>query len=99
MAFEHRFAQAQATEVVDLSWGLALLQREFPHSHHHNRIVVTSAAPAVNILAAADECRRSRNPSRWGFGVHVIHRAGVHVIHRLAGGGGAMVHLFGSLTS
>lgn len=54
-AFEHRFARAQATETVDLSWGFALLQADFPFSHHHNRIVVTSAAPAGDILAAADE--------------------------------------------
>lgn len=54
-AFEHRFARAQATDVVELRWGFAVLQREFPLSHYHNRVVVTSAAPATEIVAAADE--------------------------------------------
>jgi GNAT superfamily N-acetyltransferase len=54
-AFEQRFAKAQATDVIDLVWGYAVLQREFPLSHYHNRIVVTSAAPAADVLAAADE--------------------------------------------
>jgi GNAT superfamily N-acetyltransferase len=54
-AFENRFAQAQATDVVDLSWGFAVLQKEFPLSQYHNRIAVTSAAPVADILAAAEE--------------------------------------------
>lgn len=54
-AFEHRFAQAQATDVVDLPWGFVVLQAEFPRSHDHNRIVVTSAAPSLDILSSADE--------------------------------------------
>lgn len=54
-AFEQRFAEAQATDVVDLPWGFALLQRGFPDSYSHNRIVVTSAASAVEILSATDE--------------------------------------------
>ena len=54
-AFEHRFAQAQATDVVDLGWGFAVLQAEFPLSRYHNRIVITSAAPVPDVLAAADE--------------------------------------------
>jgi ribosomal protein S18 acetylase RimI-like enzyme len=54
-AFEGRFHRAQATDVVDLEWGFALLQRNFPLSEYHNRIVVTSAAPAADVLAAADE--------------------------------------------
>jgi GNAT superfamily N-acetyltransferase len=54
-AFENRFAQAQATEVVDLSWGFAVLQKEFPLSEYHNRIAVTSAAPAADVLATAEE--------------------------------------------
>ncbi len=41
--------------MIDLGWGYAVLQREFPHSHYHNRIVVTSAAPPADVLAAADE--------------------------------------------
>lgn len=53
--FEHRFARAQATDVVDLPWGFALLQRDFPASHQHNRIVVTSAASVTEILATTDE--------------------------------------------
>ncbi len=55
MAFEHRFAKAQATEVIDLSWGFAILQADFPLSHYHNRIVVTSAVSTGDVLAAADE--------------------------------------------
>ncbi len=54
-AFEERFAQAQATDVVDLPWGFALLQRDFPDTYSHNRIVVTSPAPAAEILSAADQ--------------------------------------------
>jgi hypothetical protein len=54
-AFEHRFAQAQATDVVDLGWGFAVLQAEFPLSQYHNRIIVTSAAPAEDILAVAEQ--------------------------------------------
>jgi GNAT superfamily N-acetyltransferase len=54
-AFERRFHRAQATDVVDLGWGFALLQRNFPLSEYHNRIVVTSAAPPADVLAAADE--------------------------------------------
>lgn len=54
-AFDHRFSRAQATDVVDLDWGFALLQRDFPLSHYHNRIVVTSAVPAAEILSTADK--------------------------------------------
>lgn len=54
-AFEHRFAKAQATNIVNLSWGFALLQADFPYSHYHNRIVVTSVASAGDVLTAADE--------------------------------------------
>jgi GNAT superfamily N-acetyltransferase len=54
-AFEHRFAKAQASDVVDLGWGFAVVQAEFPLSHFHNRIVVTSAAPAADVLPAAEE--------------------------------------------
>lgn len=53
--FEERFAKAQATDVIDLPWGFALLQRDFPLSHGHNRIVVESAAPSAQILQAADD--------------------------------------------
>ena len=54
-AFENRFARAQATDVIDLPWGFAVLQAEFPLSRYHNRIAVTSAAPAADVLAAAEE--------------------------------------------
>lgn len=54
-AFEHRFARAQATEVIDVAWGFALLQSDFPGSHAHNLVVVTSAAPATDVLAKADQ--------------------------------------------
>lgn len=53
--FEHRFARAQATDVVELPWGFAALQADFPLSRYHNRIVVTSAAAAGDVLSAADE--------------------------------------------
>lgn len=53
--FEERFAKAQATDVVDLGWGYGLLQRDFPASWHHNRVVVTAPAPAEEVVAAADE--------------------------------------------
>ena len=54
-AFDHRFAKAQATDVVELPWGFAVLQQDFPFSWYHNRIVVTSAASAEEVLAKADE--------------------------------------------
>lgn len=52
--FEDRFARAQATEVVDLGWGHALLQRDFPESWHHNRVIVTGAADPAAVVEAAD---------------------------------------------
>lgn len=55
IAVENRLAKAQATDIVDLPWGFAVLQRDFPKSHFHNRIVVTSEAPVSEILAAAEE--------------------------------------------
>jgi hypothetical protein len=54
-AFQQRFDQAQATDVVDFGWGFALLQTNFPLSEYHDRIVVTSAAPPPDVLVAADE--------------------------------------------
>jgi GNAT superfamily N-acetyltransferase len=54
-AFERRFDEAQATDVVDLGWGFALLQSKFPLSEYHNRIVVTSAAAPQDVIAQADE--------------------------------------------
>lgn len=54
-AFENRHAQAQATDIVDLSWGFAVLQKDFPLSRYHNRIAVTSAALAADVLATAEE--------------------------------------------
>jgi GNAT superfamily N-acetyltransferase len=54
-AFQRRFDRAQATDIVELAWGFALFQRKFPLSEYHNRIVVTSAAPPADVLAAADE--------------------------------------------
>lgn len=53
--FEHRFARAQATDVVELPWGFAVLQDDFPLSHYHNRLVVTARATAEEVLAAADD--------------------------------------------
>ena len=55
VAFERRFATAQATEVVDLPWGYAVLQREFPQSYDHNRVVITAMVPADEVLTATDE--------------------------------------------
>ncbi|WP_436494117.1 GNAT family N-acetyltransferase [Actinokineospora sp. HUAS TT18] len=54
-AFEDRFARAQATEVVELGWGHALLQRDYPASWHHNRLVVTADVDPAAVVAAADE--------------------------------------------
>lgn len=53
-AFDHRFARAQATDVVELPWGFAVLHNEFPLSEYHNRIAVTSAASAADVLATAE---------------------------------------------
>lgn len=54
-AFDHCFARAQATDVVELPWGFALLQSDFPASHQHNRIVVTAGASVDEIVATTDE--------------------------------------------
>lgn len=54
-AFADRFAKAQATSVIDLPWGYALLQTDFPNSYDHNRIVVKSAVSADAIFDAGDE--------------------------------------------
>jgi len=54
-AFERRFGRAQATEVVEFGWGFSLLQGDFPYSHFHNRLVVTSEVSAAAVIAAADE--------------------------------------------
>jgi GNAT superfamily N-acetyltransferase len=52
--FSDRFTRAQATDVIELPWGFAVLQREFPLSHFHNRAVVTASVSAPEILDAAD---------------------------------------------
>lgn len=53
--FEERFARTLSTGVVDLPWGFALLQRDFPSSHDHNRVVVSSTASSAEILSAVDQ--------------------------------------------
>ncbi len=53
--FEDRFARAQASSVVELGWGHALLQERYPASWQHNRLVVTSAVEPERVVAAADE--------------------------------------------
>jgi GNAT superfamily N-acetyltransferase len=52
--FLERLTRAQATDVVELPWGFAVVQREFPLSHFHNRVVVTSAVSAAEVLDTAD---------------------------------------------
>jgi len=53
-AFEERFTLAQASEVVEFPWGYAVLQEEFPLSHYHNRIVVTSAVRADQVIQTCE---------------------------------------------
>jgi ribosomal protein S18 acetylase RimI-like enzyme len=53
-AFDHRFARAQATDVVELAFGFAVLNADFPLSEYHNRIAVTGTATAPVLLARAD---------------------------------------------
>jgi GNAT superfamily N-acetyltransferase len=53
-AFDDRFARVQATDVVELPWGYAVLQRDFPLSRYHNRVVVTGETSAREMLEAAD---------------------------------------------
>lgn len=55
VAFEHRFTRAQASEVVEVGFGYAVLQHEFPLSHYHNRLVVTSPTDAGDVLEAAED--------------------------------------------
>ncbi|NNF52896.1 MAG: GNAT family N-acetyltransferase [Acidimicrobiales bacterium] len=74
-AFEEHFAKAQATDVVDLQWGFAILQRDFPDTYSHNRMVVTSAAPAAEILSAADDL----------FGGGGVQHRFVSVVHNALG--------------
>ena len=38
-----------------MPWGFALLQEEFPLSEYHNRIVITAAVRAAEVVAAADD--------------------------------------------
>ncbi len=52
---EHRFAVAQATDVVHLPWGFALLRHDFPASHFHNRVIVTAPVAAAAVVATTDE--------------------------------------------
>ncbi len=54
-AFRERFARAQASDVFDLPWGFVLLQRDFPDSHDHNRVVVNSVASSAEILSTVDD--------------------------------------------
>jgi GNAT superfamily N-acetyltransferase len=54
-AFDHRFARAQASTVAELSWGFAVLQAAFPFSERHNRIFVTTAASAADVLATTEQ--------------------------------------------
>ncbi|WP_143073679.1 GNAT family N-acetyltransferase [Actinokineospora terrae] len=53
--FEERFARAQASEVVELGWGYAVLQSEFTASWHHNRVIVTGDVDPGAVAATADE--------------------------------------------
>ncbi len=55
MQFERHFATSQASSVIDLGWGYALRQLDFPLSHYHNRVVVTDPAPAPDILETVEE--------------------------------------------
>ncbi len=54
MAFEDRFARAQASDIVELPFGFVLLHTDFPLSHYHNRVAVTSDAPASDMIATAE---------------------------------------------
>lgn len=53
-AFLEALAWAQATEVVPFGWGWGLLQRDFPASWDHNRVLVTGPADPNEVLARAD---------------------------------------------
>lgn len=55
LAFDERFTKAQATQVIDLPFGYAVLQDQFPLSHYHNRIASNADAAAPDLIAAADE--------------------------------------------
>ena len=54
-AFEDRLARAQATDVIELPWGTALLQTEFPLSRYHNRISVVSEVSAAEVIGTCEE--------------------------------------------
>jgi GNAT superfamily N-acetyltransferase len=54
-AFDDRFARVQATEIVELGWGHALLQHDYPASWHHNRVIVTGEVDPAAVIAAADK--------------------------------------------
>jgi GNAT superfamily N-acetyltransferase len=53
-AFLERHARAQASQVVELPWGFAVLQHEFPLSHWHNRVVVSSSASLDEVVSTTD---------------------------------------------
>ncbi len=54
IAFDHDFDRSQSDRVVELGWGFAHLHSDFPHSHSHNRVVVTGDATVAEILAETD---------------------------------------------
>lgn len=53
--FQHRFAAEQASEIIDLGWGFVFLQKNYPDSHMHNRVTVSSSVDAAEVISAADE--------------------------------------------
>ncbi|SDC96724.1 GNAT family N-acetyltransferase [Actinokineospora iranica] len=53
--FEERFTKAQASGVVDLGWGYALVQSDYPASWQHNQVVVTEPVDPEEVVAAADD--------------------------------------------
>ena len=53
-AFDHHFERAQSSSIVEVGWGFAHLQSDFPHSFSHNRVVVTGDVSVAEVLAETE---------------------------------------------
>ena len=54
IAFDHHFERAQSSSIVEVGWGFAHLQSDFPHSFSHNRVVVTGDVSVAEVLAETE---------------------------------------------
>ncbi len=65
LAFGRRLAADRATDVVPVPGGTAVLSRDFPYAHDHNRLLIDRPCSVPDLVAAAD---------RVLGGAHLEHR-------------------------